>query len=482
MVGSGERRGFVWGRVVLLGIAAVGMLSLAGCGITPGPVTGLGAVPTATSATLTWTKPVPWPALASGAVVRRVSGSVPPSGPTQGTLVADVWPEATVTDRGLAPLTTYSYAVFAYLDDDTFAPAATLTITTAGATAIAAGTDHSCALLLGGTVQCWGLNQYGQLGNGRTSGTSSRRVKVTGITTATAIEAGFDHSCALLSGGTVECWGFNANGRLGNGTYTNSSTPVPVTGITTAIAITAGYGHSCALLSGGTVTCWGRNGYGELGNGTLTDSSVPVAVTGITGATAITAGQVHSCALLSGGSVTCWGWNGAGQLGNGTYTDSSPPVPVTGITTATAITAGDQHSCAVLSGGSVKCWGANGYGELGNGALTWSSTPVTVTGIITATAITAGWAHSCALLSGGTVECWGRGDYGNLGNGTTTTISSIPVTVTGITNAIAVTAGSSHSCAVLSGGSVRCWGLNDHGQLGNGALTSSSTPVAVIGL
>ena len=154
MVGSGERRGFVWGRVVLLGIAAVGMLSLAGCGITPGPVTGLGAVPTATSATLTWTKPVPWPALASGAVVRRVSGSVPPSGPTQGTLVADVWPEATVTDRGLAPLTTYSYAVFAYHDDNSFAPAATLTTTTAGATAIAAGTDHSCALLLGGTLNC----------------------------------------------------------------------------------------------------------------------------------------------------------------------------------------------------------------------------------------------------------------------------------------------------------------------------------------
>jgi hypothetical protein len=256
-------------------------------------------------------------------------------------LVADVWPEATVTDRGLAPLTTYSYAVFAYLDDNSFAPAATLTITTAGATAIAAGGDHSCALLTGGTVQCWGYNGNGQLGNG-TFTSSLNRVKVTGITTAIAITAGQYHSCALLSGGTVECWGDNYSGQLGNGTLTDSSTPVTVTGITSATAITAGDYHSCAVLSGGTVECWGSNQFGGLGNGANLAfsgggvSSIPVTViasyfVAMTNAIAVTAGYQHSCALLLGGTLRCWGYNYWGQLSNGTTYSSSVAQPVIGL-------------------------------------------------------------------------------------------------------------------------------------------------------
>jgi alpha-tubulin suppressor-like RCC1 family protein len=217
-----------------------------------------------------------------------------------------------------------------------------------------------------------------------------------------------------------------------------------------------------------------------------------VPVTGITTATAVAAGGYHSCALLSGGTVECWGWNNPGQLGNGTTVNSSTPVTVTGITNAVAITAGRFHSCALLSGGTVECWGDNYSGQLGNGTLTDSSTPVTVTGITSATAITAGDQHSCAVLSGGTVECWGSNQFVGLGNGANLVfsgggVSSIPVTViasyfVAMTNAIAVTAGYQHSCALLLGGTLRCWGYNYWGQLSNGTTYSSSVAQPVIGL
>jgi hypothetical protein len=143
------------------------------------------------------------------------------------------------------------------------------------------------------------------------------------------------HSCALLSSGSIRCWGDNSYGKLGNNSIISSSVPVTVSGITTATAIAVGQNHSCALLSSGSIQCWGDNSYGKLGNNSTINSSVPVTVSGITTATAIALGYDHSCALLADGSLQCWGKNFGALLGRGSnisLTSGLFPAPVVGLT------------------------------------------------------------------------------------------------------------------------------------------------------
>jgi alpha-tubulin suppressor-like RCC1 family protein len=389
----------------------------------------------------------------------------------------------------------------------------------AGATAISAGGSRSaCALMPGGTVQCWGDNTYGQLGDGTTTGPqtccpetgdggvctstpspcSLTPVEVSGVTGAMAIAVGGFSACALLSGGAVQCWGDNTYGKLGNGTTTSSSIPVAVSGITGATAVSVGTNSACAVLSGGAVQCWGSNDNGQLGNGSTTDSPVPVAVSGLTDARAVSVGYLSACALLSSGGVQCWGDNNYAELGDGTTTGSSTPVAVTGLSSATAVSVGQEAACALLSEGTVKCWGINGYGQLGNGSnggpsqcisgLPCSVTPVTVSGLTGATAISVGAFSSCALQSGGGARCWGFNESGDLGNGSTTgpdtCMGGVPCSVTpgevsGLSGATAVSVGGYAACALLTGGSVECWGSNSDGELGDGATVLSPTPAMV---
>jgi alpha-tubulin suppressor-like RCC1 family protein len=195
------------------------------------------------------------------------------------------------------------------------------------AVAISAGWWHTCALLASGGIDCWGSNGSGQLGIGTYGGSHSTPVPVSGISNAIAISAGGEHTCALLSGGGVDCWGANYYGELGDGSAEMRLTPVPVSGITNATAISASQrNHTCALLSGGGVDCWGANFSGQLGNGTEEESWTAVAVSGITNAVAVSAGGYHSCALLAGGMVDCWGEGGL--LGDGSGEDSLTPVAV----------------------------------------------------------------------------------------------------------------------------------------------------------
>ncbi len=387
-----------------------------------------------------------------------------------------------------------------------------------GVTQLSAGSYYTCAVS-GGNAYCWGSGTDGVLGQGDAASYYSP-AKVKGefgtgfLTGASEVSAKESHTCARLSGGTVWCWGWNGSGDLGNDSTVDSWTPVQVKGVggsgllTGATHVSVGGEHSCALLSGGVV-CWGNDNYGELGNDSASSSLVPVQVKGTGGTgtlanvTQLSAGFTHNCTLLSDHSVKCWGNNFGSQLGNGKIGHSTAPVSVAGLTGASHLSAGFEHACAIRSSdGTVWCWGHNSAGQLGNGTFTDSSTPVEVEGVggssflTGVTQVSAGGMHTCALKSSdGTVYCWGDNYYGELGNNTTNTTAGVttPVrvgatTATGtppspvLNNVIQISAGGSHTCALISGGTVDCWGYNYYGELGHGdsgGLANHSLPVLV---
>lgn len=349
--------------------------------------------------------------------------------------------------------------------------------------AVASGTGHACALLAEGTIRCWGENDDGQLGNGRTDGPSPP-VAVKGISTATAIAAGGAHTCALLADGTVRCWGANLSGQLGNETTEGSLIPARVSGVSDAVAIGAGSTHTCAVLADRTVRCWGSNVHGELGNGTTHRSTVPAPVEGIRDALAVTGGAAHTCALLGDRTVRCWGSNLEGQLGNGSADDSRVPVAVPGLSIAVQVSAGGFHTCALLAGGGAQCWGSNEAGQLGNGVnIPRSRWPVTLPAIETATGIVAGLFHTCALLATGLVQCTGANSAGQLGVGPQVLETPDPVTVARIATATAMAAGGNHGCAVIAHRSIHCWGDIRFGRVNDeGVYVTCSEPQEVLAL
>ena len=347
-----------------------------------------------------------------------------------------------------------------------------------GYQAIVTMRSGTCALTVSGGVQCWGAIEGLPV-----SLASSLPVDVPGLTEGViAITGGGNHACALTSVGGVRCWGGNEQGELGDGTRTSTATPVDVVGLGSAVAsISAGVWHTCAVTATGRALCWGDNSFGQLGDGTKTDRVLPGDVSGLSsGVRAISAGGDHSCALTASGAVKCWGTNTSGQLGNGTTIESLVPTAVVGLASGvTSISAGYSHSCAIAVGGNASCWGNNHYGQLGDGTGAFRRYKVTVVGISgVTTAIYAGLSHTCALISGGEAKCWGLQQYGELGTGTNTS-SKTPVAVTGLTSVVNISAHFNHSCAIRADGVGFCWGQNEYGKLGNGTALNIAVPVAI---
>lgn len=260
-------------------------------------------------------------------------------------------------------------------------------------------------------MRCWGLVLF-QI---RTQPTL-----IPGLSSGVAaIGAGAEHVCAVTDGGAARCFGVNSYGQLGDGTTTHSFAAVPVVGLASGVAaIDGGTDHTCALTTAGAVLCWGRNLRGTLGNGGGGDSTVPVAVHGLTsGVKALAAGDRHSCVVTQDGAVACWGSNQNGQLGDGTRVDRSEPIWVAGLgEPAVAVDAGDHHTCAVMESGNVVCWGTSWRGESGNAGYT--GTFASISGLSgRAVSIATGFLHTCATTDAGELFCWGANDRGQLGDG-----------------------------------------------------------------
>jgi len=360
-----------------------------------------------------------------------------------------------------------------------------------------ATTTTSCAVANDASVDCWGENTLGQLGNGTNApGTpvGNTSVRVSGLNDVNAVAAGWTHMCALLSSGGVRCWGQNNFGQLGNSeldgsgdppNLPGSSVPVEVDAIRDARALAAGEEFSCAIVGTGSVKCWGSNMTGSLGNGYVPDGSVaysltPVSVEGIANATSLAANAEHACAVVDGGRVECWGGR---DFGLGARTDSGSPVVVPGVTNAISVDVGYSHACAVLVDRHIACWGENDQGQLGDGTTASSQSAVVVAAVNDAVAVAAGYRSSCALLSGGSVECWGGNGFLALGDGNddSSAISPSPVGVIGVTTARAIGGHGDAMCVLVANGDRRCWGANESGQFGDGNFDNSSTPQLVKG-
>lgn len=368
---------------------------------------------------------------------------------------------------------------------------------------LAVGRQHACAVVEGG-VTCWG-----RFGDGYVPG------KIEGLRgPVVAIAAGTNDACALSQAGTVQCWGDDYYGQLGDGRSgtlwdfgdATSIRPVDVAGLQDAIAISAGAGHTCAVTRAGGAKCWGNNVFGQLGDGTTEVRTTPVDVVGLTsGVQAIAAGGNFTCALMTSTAVKCWGSDAAGQLGVTSvaqqcgspplvFSCSPTPVDIAGLSgvRAIAVSGFGQHGCAVTSAARMECWGSNIAGQLGVATADvctdqpCSSTPQDV-GLENVTAIGLGTTHTCAAVSTGGALCWGDNNAGQLGDGTGTRRLA-PVAVQGLSaNVGMISAGELDTCAYIAAGDVRCWGADGIDELGDGTAGDpvcgcSMTPVSVYGL
>ena len=362
-----------------------------------------------------------------------------------------------------------------------------------------AGTEFTCAILHDGTVRCWGVNFNEQLGTGSTAATGLTPVEVTGLPKpATALALGADFGCALLNDGSVWCWGNDVVGELGNGIFSSMSGPAgyapaqvknlgsPVT------ALAAGYDHACAVVNKASVWCWGVNGQGELGTGSLTTTTpdginLPVQAKVDTGTiVAVAAGVEASYALFSNdGIIESWGGSESGQLGNGS-TSPTTAIQDVGLTlTALSVTSGtfSYLACAIGGTGGLYCWGDNSQGALGPAeTLTFDPNPIQITGLPSTPSVASqGSSTVCAILHNGTLYCWGANGNGQAGQASPSSFST-PTRVTGFTGTpTAVSVGYSHTCALMSGGAVWCWGDDNFGELGDGQMENSPAPVQVNG-
>ena len=305
---------------------------------------------------------------------------------------------------------------------------------------------------------------------------------VTGLSPGPVLSASHGSSC-VVNDGAVRCWGA---GPLGDGTITTQGTPVFVLGLTSGTrSIAVGYEHTCAVTSGGEVQCWGDNVYGQLGDGTTLERVIPVDVVDLpVGARAVGAGVGHTCVLTDAGAVKCWGWNELGQLGDGTRTDRRTPTDVVGLTSGVlAIAIGGNHSCALTDVGAVKCWGANEDGQVGDTTTTDRSSPGTVSGLESGVrALDAGLTSSCAVTTDGSVLCWGSNKWGQLGTGAPQIVRHLSAWP-GCRQAprTSVWGVRTRACSPMLAGSVR-WGGNRSGQLGDGTTDERQQPVPVAGL
>lgn len=362
-----------------------------------------------------------------------------------------------------------------------------------------------CAVRANGAVVCWGDNSVGQLGipapdAGGTIASSAKPVVVPGIPPATHVSAGYQHACAVVTGGEVWCWGNGAKGQTGIGGGPTTG-PVQILGsgftpLTNIVATSAGGAFTCALAQGGGVLCWGDNGNGQLGSPGFPSTTDPIPVSGLGVATSISSGFFHACAMTSSGAK-CWGGSQTGELGRSVGPEGGAPAEYPTGTTLTRIAASTVDTCAIDNAGNAICSGYNSSGQLGSTNATGNiNTPFPIPELSTGdvTDVDVGWSHTCGTRKDESAFCMSAMPLAALGRGPLDASSSDNAarTVDGLSPVAAIKVGGRdygstnvHTCALVKpscakSGQVWCWGANGVGQLGNGTNDAHDRPVRVV--
>jgi alpha-tubulin suppressor-like RCC1 family protein len=338
---------------------------------------------------------------------------------------------------------------------------------------------HTCALTTEGATYCWGYNANGQLGNNDTATITPMPVAAAGgvVFQTLSVSKVEDVTCGLAIGGAAYCWGENGAGQLGDGTSARRLVPTPVAGGLTFKSLAVGFGHTCAVAMNGTAYCWGSTPNGAFGDGSVGIRLTPmVSAPGMTFAS-IVAGADFTCALTADGAAYCWGVGVFGQLGNGVVGISPIPVAVEGGLTFRTLAAAGRAACGLTSAGKAYCWGSNSFGTVGDGTLVRRLTPVAVAGDLTFRSLSAGWETVCGVTDSSASYCWGY-NFGAVGDGTTDARSA-PVPVVGGQSFRSISAGTRYTCGVNTANAVFCWGANDNGGLGDGTTNTRLVPTAV---
>ena len=328
----------------------------------------------------------------------------------------------------------------------------------------------------------WGYGTYGQLGDNTTTNKSTPVTTFAGGTNWKQVSAGRKHCAAIKTDGTLWTWGRGTAGQLGDNTATTKSTPVTTfAGGTNWKQVSSGYRHCAAIKTDGTLWTWGRGFTGQLGDNTTTNKSTPVTTfAGGTNWKQVSAGREHCAAIKTDGTLWTWGTGVDGQLGDNTTTNKSTPVTTfAGGTNWKQVSCGGDHCAAIKTDGTLWTWGYGTSGQLGDNTTTSKSTPVTTfAGGTNWKQVSSSSSHTAAIKTDGTLWTWGLGIFGRLGDNNSTTNKSTPVTTfAGGTNWKQVSAGTFHSAAIKTDGTLWTWGDGTYGQLGTNTITDKSTPV-----
>ena len=342
---------------------------------------------------------------------------------------------------------------------------------------------YTCGTNSDGLAYCWGYDSNGRLGDGMGSGNRLTPSSVLGEHVWSTMSAAQYHTCGATGSSALYCWGENESGRLGDGTTADRTTPTQIGTDQSWATVNTGYDHTCAVTTSGVGYCWGDNTNGKLGTDdpASVDQLSPTAVSGSYSWKSISAGESFSCGVTTAAEGYCWGQNFYGQLGIGTRSNldviTAVPTLVNGSHSWKMISVGQSHACGITNSDQAYCWGNNTSSELGDGSTEIRPSPTLVSGGHTWQSISAGVSHTCAVTASGDAYCWGAGGHSRLGTGGPSFSNhTTPNLVSGNHSWSSISAGWRNTCGLTTSGEAYCWGDNTRGQIGNGTTIESHEP------